>query len=600
MMHWTRPDPLRVFALACAIVIFACMLVGWRLRSDSTTWLYSSIDGNYTKWSYEYAFEWGNWFDLSIFNPFSGLGSTFWTNTPWLNPGAWALQLPLSPLNAITVSYLVHLGTYGLTLYVLGRAAGASKLAVVYALSLFVLLYFPPFTLFWFTVNHYSLAPFRLMTAAAANLVLLSFVIAIRSSIDRLWFVKALALGLGGLIWGLYSSATYFVFDLLVVSGFFVVLLCCVRQVSAARRLLLLASVLVLAFVASGMLGYMDALISISARNRPQPFDLLRGLKALVLDQSARSAFIAHSSTCYEAYYLPCIYHVSGILLLPPLFFSLYAAITKNVVFRAALLYYLLLLLGFWFVATGERIALFESSRDFGVYLIAFSANTFVILPYMIIFDCLQRFVDRRRRAASPGVDAERRDKLGLLPRALDSLSNWRVALTRPRTAADLSPQAGRCAPVAPACVNFSGTRFGAVRFSRLGGQLPGLALGLMCVIPAAAAVLITMFVLRDWRAFPYSALLRHAVNGIYQGDAETSIIRHLRRETELVRGGTFRGATATYLGHSLTMDKISESSIATTSCGIRRCFWPHSRKIRIRIQAYGNLEFRHSTNMPT
>ena len=77
MMHWTRPDPVRVFASACSIVIFACMLVGWRLRSESTTWLYSSIDGNYTKWSYEYAFEWGNWFDLSIFNPFSGLGSTF-------------------------------------------------------------------------------------------------------------------------------------------------------------------------------------------------------------------------------------------------------------------------------------------------------------------------------------------------------------------------------------------------------------------------------------------------------------------------------------------------------------------------------------------
>ncbi len=440
--------------------------------------------------SYEYAFEWGNWFDLSIFNPFSGLGSTFWTNTPWLNPGAWALQLPLSPLNAITVSYLVHLGSYGLTLYFLGRAAGASKLAIIYALSLFVLLYFPPFTLFWFTVNHYSLAPFRLMTAAAANLILLSFVIAIRSKDDRLWFVKALALGLGGLIWGLYSSATYFVFDLLVISGFFVVLLCCVRQLSAARRLLLLASVLVLAFVASGMLGYMDALISISARNRPQLFDLVRGLKALVLDESARSAFIAHSSTCQEAYYLPCIYHVSGILLLPPLFFSLYAAITKNVVFRAALLYYLLLLLGFWFVATGERIALFESSRDFGVYLIAFSANTFVILPYMIIFDCLQRLVDRRRRATSPNgdkatpgeIEAQRRRWL-LLPLLAcgvrgrsNSLSNWRVPLTRPRRAADLSPQAGRGAPVAPACVNFSGTRFGAVRFSRLGGRLPGLA----------------------------------------------------------------------------------------------------------------------------
>jgi hypothetical protein len=110
----------------------------------------------------------------------------FWTNTPWLNPGAWVLQLPFSPLTAITFSYLLHLTAYASTLYWLGRAAGASKLAVVYALTLFILLWLPPFTIFWGTVMHYSLAPFRLMTGAAANLVLLSFVIAIQSKDGRL------------------------------------------------------------------------------------------------------------------------------------------------------------------------------------------------------------------------------------------------------------------------------------------------------------------------------------------------------------------------------------------------------------------------------
>jgi len=85
-------DWLLRLAWACPIVIFVCMLIGWRLSNR----LYTDVDGAFAKWNFEYAFEWGHWFDLAIFNPFAGLGSTFWSNTPWLNPGAWALQLPFS------------------------------------------------------------------------------------------------------------------------------------------------------------------------------------------------------------------------------------------------------------------------------------------------------------------------------------------------------------------------------------------------------------------------------------------------------------------------------------------------------------------------
>ena len=42
--------------------------------------LFSITDGNYSRWNYEYAHAWGHWFDLSIFNPFSSFGTTFWTN----------------------------------------------------------------------------------------------------------------------------------------------------------------------------------------------------------------------------------------------------------------------------------------------------------------------------------------------------------------------------------------------------------------------------------------------------------------------------------------------------------------------------------------
>jgi hypothetical protein len=40
-------------------VIFACMIIGWRLLRENTAGLYSATDGNYTKRNYEYAFEWG-------------------------------------------------------------------------------------------------------------------------------------------------------------------------------------------------------------------------------------------------------------------------------------------------------------------------------------------------------------------------------------------------------------------------------------------------------------------------------------------------------------------------------------------------------------
>jgi hypothetical protein len=95
--------------------------------------LFSITDGNYSRWNYEYAYAWGHWFDLSIFNPFSGLGTTFWTNTPWLNPGALVLQLPLPALARITISYLIHLSLLLSSRYCLGRVAGASRPAILFA-----------------------------------------------------------------------------------------------------------------------------------------------------------------------------------------------------------------------------------------------------------------------------------------------------------------------------------------------------------------------------------------------------------------------------------------------------------------------------------
>ncbi len=230
MMKRIPSDWLLRLAWACPVVIFVCMLIGWRLSNR----LYTDVDGAFARWNFEYAFEWGHWFDLTIFNPFAGLGSTFWSNTPWLNPGAWALQLSFSPLANVTLSYLAQLAAYALTLYWLGRRAGVSRLAAVYALGLFILFNLPPFNYFWGFITPYPIAPFLLVTAAAGNLILLSLVIAAEPH-DRLWLAKALVVGIAGLIWGIYASVSYFMFDLLIVIGFLVILLLCsLRQPSGA------------------------------------------------------------------------------------------------------------------------------------------------------------------------------------------------------------------------------------------------------------------------------------------------------------------------------------------------------------------------------
>jgi hypothetical protein len=396
--RWTSASGWAVYVYACFFVVLACMLVRWRI--SDLFGLYMHIDGTYTKWMYRFGWAWGNWFDFSTFNPFAGLGSTFWTSTPWLNPGAWALELPLPPLAAVELSYLAQFAAYGVTFYLLGRVAGISPTSTICALTLFVVFYMPGFTSFWGTTMHYSLAPFRLVTAAAANLMLASLIMAVKSP-ERMWL--ACAAGLLGLIWGVYASVTYFVFDLLIVFGFFVVVLCCGIGSSAARRLLLIGSLLVVATVASGMLDYLRVLASISPRPNPALSDLFDGLKGLLVNADIREAFIAHASTCSGSFggrILPCIQDATAVLFVPPLLFSLYAFVTKSAVHRAILIYYLPLQFAYWFFLAAEQMSLFGSVNHIGIGNVAFAAHTFVVLPYAIIADALLALRSRLAAAA--------------------------------------------------------------------------------------------------------------------------------------------------------------------------------------------------------
>ena len=371
---------------------------------------------------------------------------------------------------------------------------------------MFILFNLPPFNYFWGFITPYPIAPFLLVTAAAGNLILLSLVIAAEPH-DRLWPARALAAGLVGL-WGIYASAPYFLFDLLVAVVFLVVLLLCsLRQPARCARLLLVAAVIAAAFAASGMPGYLDGLRAISGRGGPQFSQLIAGLNELLFDETVRSAFLARAFAsdglltfwCERpGSVMPSCASPAGVLLLLPILLCAYAVITRNVLFRAMLLSCLLLQLGVWFLMAKAAVGIALINLSVGLIATS-SALTFLILPYMIVFDSLQRRADRRSGSS------------------------------------EVAPE----------------TAFDPVR-----GRLARLALCALAVVPAGAAVWITYFyVMRDPNVSP--PIVQAILHGDHKGDAETPIVRHLRQEIGLRRGSEFRGVAATYLGNDVAMEQI-------------------------------------------
>ena len=169
--------------------------------------------------------------------------------------------------------------------------------------------------------------------------------------------------------------------------------------------------------------------------------------------------------------------------------------------FRAMLLSCLLLQLGVWFLMAKAAVGIALINLSVGLIATS-SALTFLILPYMIVFDRLQRLVDRRRGGIEGSIELA------------------------PETALD---------PVR--------------------GRLAGLALCALAVVPAGAAVWITYFyVMRDPNVSP--PIVQAILHGDYKGNAETPIVRHLRQDIGLSRGSEFRGVAATYLGNDLAMEQ--------------------------------------------
>ena len=134
--------------------------------------MYGNDDGIWAAWNLRGIFEWSRPFDLAPFNPLSGMGSTFLPNTPWLNPAALALALPLPREVSYLISYFVYFVELSLSLILLFRVVGLAPLEAIICAQLYLLILFPPTNGGFVTLQWYSLAPVNAHLVAICNVLL--------------------------------------------------------------------------------------------------------------------------------------------------------------------------------------------------------------------------------------------------------------------------------------------------------------------------------------------------------------------------------------------------------------------------------------------
>jgi len=131
--------------------------------------LYTPVDGDWAKWNVEAILHFGKVFDLSPYSMLAGMGSMYFPNLPWLNPGALALALPFSAHATSIASYAVYAAEVAISIVVLARVIGFSWLTSSVAAQLYLYLLFPPFSHIFRIYDWYSLAPYYAHLQAALN-----------------------------------------------------------------------------------------------------------------------------------------------------------------------------------------------------------------------------------------------------------------------------------------------------------------------------------------------------------------------------------------------------------------------------------------------
>jgi hypothetical protein len=153
------------YLLSWGVLAFL-MVVGMnRLPLD----LYTPVDGEWAKWNVEAILKFSKPFDLSPYSMLAGMGSMYFPNLPWLNPGALALALPIEENAKNIVSYVIYAAELAFSIVLLARAIGFSWLNATVGAQLYLYVLFPPFSWVFLTYNWYSLAPYYAHLAAVLN-----------------------------------------------------------------------------------------------------------------------------------------------------------------------------------------------------------------------------------------------------------------------------------------------------------------------------------------------------------------------------------------------------------------------------------------------
>ena len=180
------------------IVVGGLILCGLWIVPDILFGMYGNVDGKWMSWNHRCIMEWSSFLNFGPYSPFSGTGSLFLPNLPWLNPGALALGIPAPIEYKHLFSYFVYLTELTLSTYFLFSELKIDRAYAFTAVLLYLSFFFIPFNSVSGTPSWYSLAPFFAHQAAAMNLATVAL---LRSGRSTLW---------PNLFWGLVFIACLF------------------------------------------------------------------------------------------------------------------------------------------------------------------------------------------------------------------------------------------------------------------------------------------------------------------------------------------------------------------------------------------------------
>ena len=293
--------------------------------------LYRPVDGDWAKWNVEAILHFGKPFDLGPYSMLAGMGSMYFPNLPWLNPGALALGLPFDGQTTSIVSYAIYAAELAVSIIALARVIGFSWLMSTVAAQLYLYLLFPPFSEVFRIYDWYSLAPYYAHLQAALNGAAAVLLVCGRLADWRANALLAVAF-FALFVSGLLSAPFTFVFATPAY-----VAICAAMILTKPRsrtewawKIAALALCLIFIF-ASGLLDYYLGTIATAGRTPTAPIAWDRLLSA----ESWLHLFRDHS-LCSDSRLLLCINDRGGWLLIAALCGAVLAIVTRRGDIRTA------------------------------------------------------------------------------------------------------------------------------------------------------------------------------------------------------------------------------------------------------------------------